>query len=242
MILAAGLGTRLLPITKNQPKALVKVCGVSMLEIVLKKLIRLGIRDVVINVHHFAEMITDFLHNKKNFNINLKVSHEEKILGTGGALKKAASFFEKDEPFILHNVDVLTNLDLGHVYKSHQCWQSLATMVVQDRSTKRYLVFDGRDHLCGRSDPEGQNMNLVRNPVGKTRLLAFNGIHIISPQLLPMLVEKDVFSIIDSYLRLAGKGECIKGYIMKEEFWLDMGRPYSLKLAQKAIEDGVVQI
>lgn len=242
MILAAGLGTRLLPLTEKKPKALVKVAEVPMLEIILRRLINFGIHDVIINVHHFAEMIIDFLRRKNNFGIHIEISFEKEILGTGGGLKKVTEFFHDDEHFLLHNVDVLTNLDFQQVLNSHLASTALATIVVQDRPTQRYLVFDSKNRLCGRSGSGGQNMNLVREPVKGTNLLAFNGIHVISPKLLPLLEEEGRFSIIDAYLRLASQGEQICCYKMRENFWLDLGRPHSLQAAKKAIRDRVIFI
>ena len=242
MILAAGLGTRLRPLTETQPKALIEVAGVPMIEIIIRKLVNFGIENIVVNVHHFANTITDFLTSKNHFGIHIEISYEKEIWGTGGGLQKAAKFFSHDAPFLLHNVDVLSNLDFNDVLNFHTLKNSLATLVVQNRTTQRYLVFDDKDLLCGRSNPNKQNMNLVRDPKGDPKLLAFNGIHVISSNFISKLQEEGSFSIIDAYLRLASQGELIRGYNMQEKFWLDLGRPKSLNAAEEAIREGVISI
>src|SRR5437879_717788 len=162
MVLAAGLGTRLRPLTDGRPKALVEVGGRTLLEITLSRLDNFGIREVIINVHHFADMVVEYLKANHNFGMRIAVSREEALLDTGGGLKKAAYFFLKnstDEPFILHNVDVISTIDLGRMVQFHRGNQALATLAVQDRQTSRYLLFDerseerrvGKECRCGRA-------------------------------------------------------------------------------------------
>jgi mannose-1-phosphate guanylyltransferase len=218
MILAAGLGTRLRPLTDNRPKALVEVAGRTLLEITLSRLRVFGIGEVIINVHHFADMITEYLKANDNFGMRIEVSREEVLLDTGGGLKKAAWFFG-DEPFILHNVDVISTIDLGRMVQFHNKNQALATLAVKDRQTSRPLFFDGQLQLCGwRSSPQGQ-------------ALAFCGIHIISPRLLPMMVEEGIFSVIPSYVRIAALGEKILAFRADEYYWRDLGRPENVMQA-----------
>ncbi len=155
MILAAGLGTRLRPLTDNRPKALVEVAGRTMLEITLIRLRSFGIREVIVNVHHFADMIVEYLKTNHNFGMRIEISREEVLLDTGGGLKKAAYFFRErssspDESFILHNVDVISTIDLGRVVQFHVDKRALATIAVQNRKTSRYLLFDDSLQLCGR--------------------------------------------------------------------------------------------
>ena len=154
MILAAGLGTRLRPLTDDRPKALVEIAGRTLLEITLSRLRAFGIREVIINVHHFADMIVEYLKANDNFGMHIEVSREEVLLDTGGGLKKAAYFFSRirrfDEPFILHNVDVISTIDLRRMVQFHIENQALATLAVQDRETSRYLLFDEQLQLCGR--------------------------------------------------------------------------------------------
>ena len=158
MILAAGLGTRLRPLTDNRPKALVEVAGRTMLEITLSRLRAFDVREVIINVHHFADMIIEYLKANDNFGMHIEVSREEALLDTGGGLKKAAHFFLEDSdgsdrPFILHNVDVISTIDLRRMVQFHTENKALATLAVQDRETSRYLLFDERSRFAA-ADPD----------------------------------------------------------------------------------------
>src|ERR1700704_5891267 len=155
MILAAGLGTRLRPLTDNRPKALVELSGRTLLEVTLSRLRTFGITEVIVNVHHFADMVIDYLKSNKNFGLRIEISWEETLLDPGGGLKKAAWFFLEDsarldEPFLLHNVDVISNIDLRRMLQFHAENQALATLAVQSRETSRYLLFDNDDQLSGR--------------------------------------------------------------------------------------------
>ena len=229
MILAAGLGTRLRPLTDNRPKALVEIAGRTLLEITLSRLRTFGIREVIINVHHFADMIIEYLKANENFGMRIEVSREEVLLDTGGGLKKATYFLLEDanrleEPFILHNVDVISTIDLRRMVQFHAENEALATLAVQDRQASRYLLFDEQLQLCGRRSGRDQNPESVR-PSPKVQALAFAGIHIISPRLLAMMIEEGVFSIITSYLRLAAHEEKILAFRADEYYWRDLGRP-----------------
>ena len=155
MILAAGLGTRLRPLTNDRPKALVEVAGRTLLEITLSRLRVFGVREVMVNVHHFGDMVVAYLKRNDNFGMRIEVSREDELLDTGGGLKKAGWFFLEDsssldEPFILHNVDVISTIDLGRMAQFHREHQALATLAVQERETSRYLLFDEQGRLCGR--------------------------------------------------------------------------------------------
>jgi NDP-sugar pyrophosphorylase family protein len=235
MILAAGLGTRLRPLTDDRPKALVEVGGRTMLEITLSRLRAFDVREVIINVHHFADKILEYLKANDNFGMRIEVSREEILLDTGGGLKKAAYFFLRDsngleEPFILHNVDVISTIDLRRMVQFHTENKALATLAVQSRETSRYLLFDEQLQLCGRRSGGGQKDELVRSsqPV---QALAFSGIHVISPRLFAMMSEEGAFSIITSYLRLAASGEKILAFRADEYYWRDLGRPADLRQA-----------
>ena len=229
MILAAGLGTRLRPLTDDRPKALVDVGGSTMLEITLSRLRAFGIRDVIINVHYFADMIVEYLKKNQNFGVHIEVSREEVLLDTGGGLKKAAGFFLEDPrdfetPFIVHNVDVISSIDFRRMAQFHTENQALATLAVQDRETSRYLLFDERHQLCGRRAGRDQKDELVR-PSQTAQALAFSGIHIISPRFFELMLEDGVFSIITTYLRLAAEGKKILAFRADDYYWRDMGRP-----------------
>jgi NDP-sugar pyrophosphorylase family protein len=228
MILAAGLGTRLRPLTDHRPKALVEVGGRTLLEITLSRLHEFGIREVFINVHHFADMVVDYLKANDNFGMHIEVSREEVLLDTGGGLKKAAQFFLENcspvnEPFILHNVDVISTVDLGRMVQYHAERKALATLAVRDRETSRYLLFDQQLRLCGRRSGKEQSPELVR-PAPQVQALAFSGIHVISPRIFAMMTEEGVFSIIPSYLRLAAQEESIVAFRDDEYYWRDLGR------------------
>jgi len=216
MILAAGLGTRLRPLTDDRPKALVEIAGRTLLEINLSRLRAYGIREVIINVHHFTDMILEYLKLNDNFGLRIVISREEVLLDTGGGLKKAARFFLEDskhlgEPFILHNVDVISTIDLPRMVQFHTENQALATLAVQNRETARYLYFDEQLQLCGRRSGRDQTPEFVRPSPG-AQALAFSGIHIISPRFLAMMTEEGAFSIVNSYLRLAAQQEKILAF------------------------------
>jgi NDP-sugar pyrophosphorylase family protein len=236
MVLAAGLGTRLRPLTNDKPKALVEIGGRTLLEITLTRLQEFGIREVIVNVHHFADEVVDYLKAHGNFGMRVEVSREEALLDTGGGLKKAGWFFLEDpahldEPFLLHNVDVISTIDFGAMVAAHKKAGALATLAVQERETSRLLLFDEQMRLCGRrargAEPE------IARVAAKTQALAFTGIHVISPRLIGRMSEGGVFSIVNTYLRLAAQGENIHGYRADESYWRDLGKPESLIRAEK---------
>jgi NDP-sugar pyrophosphorylase family protein len=216
------------PLTDNRPKALVEVGGRTLLEITLARMSSFGVRDVIINVHHFAEMIVDYLKVNHNFGMRIDVSRENVLLDTGGGLKKAGYFFlqnsdRPDEPFILHNVDVISTIDLHRMAQFHAENRALATLAVQERDTSRYLLFDERLQLCGRKSGRDAEAELVRQSP-QQKALAFSGIHVISPRLFALMTEEGVFSIITPYLRLAAQGERILAFRSDEYQWRDLGR------------------
>jgi NDP-sugar pyrophosphorylase family protein len=252
MILAAGLGTRLRPLTDHRPKALVELSGRTLLEITLARLRTFGITEAIVNIHHFADMVTDYLKFNKNFGMRIEISREEVLLDTGGGLKKAAWFFLEDsasldEPFLLHNVDIISNIDLGGMLQFHKENHALATLAVQSRETSRYLLFDDHLHLRGRrtsgtanpgcapqSSATQNSSSTASTPEVPLHALAFSGIHVISPRLIPMLTEEGVFSIIPSYLRLATQGQKILAFRADQYYWRDLGKPADL--AQAALD------
>jgi len=228
MILAAGLGTRLRPLTDDRPKALVEVAGRTLLEIALARLRVFGVREVIVNAHHHAEMIVEYLKANDNFGMEIEVSHEDALLDTGGGLKKAGYFLnDSQEPFILHNVDVISSIDLASMVKFHAERAALATLAVQDRTTSRYLLFDGAGQLCGRRAGLDGRTELVRTSES-VQSLAFSGVHVISPLIFSKMKEDGAFSIIDAYLRLAAEGEEIVAFRADGCYWRDLGRPESV--------------
>jgi len=241
---AMVLGTRLRPLTNDRPKALVEIAGRTLLEITLTRLRSFGINEVIINVHHFADLVLQYLKTNNNFGMKIAVSREDVLLDTGGGLKKAGYFFldgsdHSDEPFVLHNVDVMSAIDLRRMAQFHAEHRALATLVVQDRKTSRYLLFDEHSQLCGRRSGRDGETELVRS-AAEPLALAFAGIHVISPRLIPMMTEAGAFSIIDYYLRLAGQGKNILGYRADEYYWRDLGRPEDLKQAASDLERKII--
>lgn len=248
IILAAGLGTRLRPLTGDRPKALVEINGRTLLEIALARLRSFGVREVIVNVHHFAGMIVEYLKANGNFGMRIEVSREEVLLDTGGGLKKTAWFFVGDPsrseaPFIVHNVDVLSTIDLGRMVQFHSENQALATLAVQERKASRYLLFDERLQLCGRR-VHGEEPEVVRPSSARSsqpmQELAFCGIHIISPRLFAMMSEEGAFSIISCYLRLASQGEKILAFRADEYYWRDLGTPEKVAQAVQDLKQGVI--
>ena len=243
MILAAGLGTRLRPLTDERPKALVEINGRTLLEITLSRLRSFGVSEVIINVHHFADMVVDYLQANKNFGMRIEVSREDVLLDTGGGLKKAAHFFlghsrRPEEPFIVHNVDVLSTIDLLRMVEFHAKNQALATLAVQDRKTSRYLLFDERLQLCGRQ--VGGNQPELVGGCQEKLALAFCGIHVIFPRLLTMMTEDGGFSSVTTYLRLAAQGEKILAFRSDEYYWRDLGKPENVAQAAEDLTKKVI--
>ncbi len=238
VIFAAGLGTRLRPLTDNMPKALVPVAGKPLLAHVLEKMAAAGFSDAVVNVHHFADQIIDYLATH-DFGLRVAVSDErELLLETGGGLRHAQSLLNADAPFLVHNVDILSNLDLAAFYKMHQSCD-LATLLVSDRKTSRYLLFDEQQRLVGWTNVQTGE---VRSPyqnldVAACQKLAFAGIHTISPDVFPLMEGwPDRFSIIDFYLSVCAT-HTIRGVQMPNLRMLDVGKIDSLHEAEKFLVD-----
>jgi NDP-sugar pyrophosphorylase family protein len=243
MILAAGLGTRLRPLTDDRPKALVEIDGRTMLEITLGRLRNFGIREAIVNAHHFAHMIAEYLQAHDHFGMRIEISREDVLLDTGGGLKKAAPFFLSaggaQEPFILHNVDVISTIDLRRMLRAHEEEHALATLAVQRRETSRYLLFDEQLQLCGRQAGRDRGPELIRS-VQRPEALAFCGIHVISLRFLQMMTEEGTFSIITSYLRLAAHAEKLLGFRADQYYWRDLGKPDQVRQAEQDLANKVV--
>jgi len=198
---------------------------------------------VIVNVHHLADMVVEYLKKNDKFGMRVEISREEVLLDTGGGLKKAAWFFLEDgnaeEPFLLHNVDVISTIDLGRMVQFHTQHQALATLAVQERETSRYLLFDEKQRLCGRTAGLEGKPELAR-PSSQIRPLAFSGIHAISPRLLTMMTEQGAFSIVDSYLRLAGREENILAFRADEFYWRDLGKPENVAQAAQDLKKRII--
>lgn len=229
MILAAGLGTRLRPLTDNIPKALVKIGNTPMLEFAIKKLCHYGFDDIIINIHHHPDMIIGFLEENKNFGANISISDEGgMLLDTGGGLKKAASFFTGGEAFLVYNCDIITDLNLLTFYKYHLDHGALCTLAVRDRETSRYFIFDDDNTLCGWWNKVTGEKKSVRWSEQKFKAMAFSGIQIMNPRALDLFPDKKVFSLVEFYLLIARDNK-IEGYDHTETRWADIGKPDTLE-------------
>ena len=239
MILAAGLGTRFKPWTDHHPKALAPVNGKSLLQRNIEYLQQYGIRDVVVNVHHFSEQIIEALTLNRGWGSRCIISDEtDQVLETGGGLQKARPLLE-DAPFVLMNVDILTDLDLAALMEDHFRHRPLATLAVTDRSTSRYFLFDEQQELCGWRNVQTGKERIARMPGATQGALlpgaalvqkAFSGIHVIDPALFPLIRQSGKFSMVDVYLDLAA-GHTIRGFDHSGSLFIDVGRPESAEKA-----------
>jgi len=233
IIFAAGLGTRLRPLTNNKPKALVEINGTPLLEIAIQHLKHHGFNEIIINIHHFGDQIIQFLKDKDNFGIPIQISDErDLLLETGGGLKKAAAFL-KDAPFLAFNADIITDMDLKAFYDTHCRSKVLATVAVRQRESSRYLQFDEQCTLCGWTNIKTGEVKNSRAGTAVTNW-AFSGIHMLSPEIFDFMPEQDKFSIIDVYLE-AAKTHNIMGYPHDDDLWLDVGKPEALEKAKRIL-------
>lgn len=241
MIFAAGLGTRLKPLTDTMPKALVLVGGQPLLWHVIQKLKTAGFERVVVNVHHFAQQIVDYLQENRNFGLDIRISDEsDQLLETGGGIKKALPLFDAERPILIHNVDILSNLDLNSVY-DHAA--DATTLVVSWRQTQRYLLFDDALRLQGWTNiATGELKGPVADPSRSTlrsslKELAFSGIHVLHPSVFPLLNEWPArFPIMDFYLQVCGQ-QLIKGFEMTDLRLMDVGKIDTLDQAEKFLTE-----
>jgi len=236
MLFAAGLGTRLKPLTDSKPKALVEIGSMTLLERCIRQLKQNYVSDITINVHHFAEQIQSFLKKHENFGLTIHISDEsEHLLDTGGGILKAKEFLTGDEPVLLINVDVLTNLNFQDLLNFHSSSGSLATLVVRSRKTSRYLLFN-EAQLAGWKNAKTGELKISRpDLIDEAKEFAFSGIHMINPGLLNRITEKGKFSIIDLYLRLA-KTEKISAFVDQKSVWMDLGKVEEIRQAEQLIK------
>ena len=235
MIFAAGLGTRLRPLTDDTPKALIPINGKPMLEHIILKLKNAGFNQVVINIHHLGQQIVDFLAANNNFGIQINISDErDYLLDTGGGIKKASCFLQGNEPFLVHNVDIMSDIDLKALYLHHQETSPLATLLVSKRKTSRYLLFNNENKLCGwRNHETGEVKSYYPDfdPAQYTEY-AFSGIHVLSPQIFDWMEEwTGKFPIINFYLSICAKSN-IQAYPAEGLHLIDVGKPEALAQAE----------
>lgn len=236
MIFAAGLGTRLRPLTDTRPKALVAINGIPLLEIVITRLRVYGFHEIIINVHHMAEHILYFLEKKNNFGLDISISDErEMLLDTGGGLKKAAWFFDRHAPFLVHNVDILSNINLHDLYNAHIQTHALATLAVTRRNSTRCLLFNQENNLCGWENRQTHEIKITKITESGLIPFAFSGIHVISPAIFALMPKQEVFSIIDVYLHAAAT-EKITAFHHDHTFWLDLGKKENLPHAAEILQ------
>jgi len=236
MIFAAGLGTRLRPLTDNKPKALVEVAGKTLLQRVIEKVSDAGFKEIVVNIHHFGDQIIDFLERNNNFGLDIQISDErDELLDTGGGILKARPLLEGSEPFLVYNVDVLCSLDLKKLLQWHRKHQALATLVVRKRDTARYLLFDEDMQLSGWTNIKTGEVKMARQKPEVDKF-AFSGIHIIESSVFPLITETGKFPIIPMYLRLAEQN-AIYGFEDTSDLWMDLGKPGQLKVAEERLSE-----
>jgi NDP-sugar pyrophosphorylase family protein len=225
MILAAGLGTRLMPLTEETPKALIGLNGIPMLALAIGKLRQSGFREIIVNIHHHSHMIKEYLERLHFPDTHLAISDESKeLLETGGGILNARWFLDGSDPFLVFNVDVITSLDLSYLYSEHLKSGALATLAVSQRESGRYFLFDRHNNLCGWKNARNGSTRWVNDPVPEAAALAFSGIHIISPEIFSLFRETGRFSIVDVYLRIA-KSHPIKAFDHTGQVWFDLGKP-----------------
>jgi NDP-sugar pyrophosphorylase family protein len=225
------------PLTDTRPKALVELGGRTLLEITLERLRGFGITDVIVNAHHFAEMVVEYLRAHDNFGMHVEISREEELLDTGGGLKKAAKFFLRDgqdEPFVMHNVDVLSSIDLLEMARFHRMHNALATLAVMQRTSSRQLLFDSEGSLCGRHTA-GAVAEMARE-ADAAEELAFCGVQVLSPKIFARMDEAAAFSIIPTYLRLAAEGAKVLAWRADACYWRDVGTERSLQEAAEELQ------
>nr|WP_320118793.1 nucleotidyltransferase family protein [uncultured Marinifilum sp.] len=237
MIFAAGLGTRLKPFTNTKPKALVGLAGKPLLEHAIIKLKKLGVDRIVINVHHFADLIEQFLKENNNFGLDIRISDErDELLDTGGGLKKAKDLFIPNAPILIYNVDILSSIDLNQLIESHQKAKALVSMVMRKRESSRYLYFNNDNQLTGWKNCKTGEIKVARNDMNQSHALAFSGIHLVDSKLFDLIEEEGKFSIIDLYLRLA-KSEKMLSFDDTSDIWFDLGKPEQLQKAESLIKN-----
>jgi NDP-sugar pyrophosphorylase family protein len=241
MIFAAGLGTRLRPLTDRTPKPLVPVAGVPMLERVARRVVAAGATRIIINTHHLGEQIEAFVAERDGFGVDVRISVEpEPAQETGGALRHARRHFRADGPILLHNSDILSDVRLGELVAAHESSGALVTLAVLPTASERYLLFDGRG-LLGYADRTTSTEKHVRAPEGVVRRRDFVGIHMIRPEVLDRLPEDGPFSLISLYLRFAAEGEVVAGHVTDGARFIDIGTLEKLEEAGRRVRAGELE-
>jgi NDP-sugar pyrophosphorylase family protein len=239
MIFAAGLGSRLNELTKNTPKALVSLNGKPLLEHLILRLISFNIRDIIINVHHFADKIISFVESNDNFGIDITFSIENELLNTGGGIKKARGFFDSNEPFLVHNVDVICGVDYIDLLKKHKESGSLATLAIRKRPTSRFLLFDDQMILRGWESLQEKRkiIPIITNEV--LTQFSFMGVQILNPEIFSFLPLEKKFSIIEAYLKIIKNSGKIMGKNYSSTYWFDLGTKQRIETAENFLTNSI---
>lgn len=244
MIFAAGLGTRLYPLTLTKPKALVEVGGYPMLRLVIEKMKAAGISRIVVNVHHFADMIIDYLRQNDNFGVDISISDERQLLlDTGGGLLAARNLFSEKEPILIHNADILTDFDLAGMIDRHEITGADATLLTSDRASSRYLLFDNKNRMSGWTNIKTNEVKPADLDIAGLSRKAFGGVHIVSPAIFNSLesyrkaIRSEVFSITPFYISSCADLD-LRGYQPYSNYcWFDIGKPENLELARQHVAE-----
>ena len=235
IILAAGLGSRLKRLTIDKPKALIEVNGITMLESVIVKLKNQGITDFLINIHYLGQNIIDFLTKHNNFGVNITISDErQQLLDTGGAILKAKHFITGNEPVLVHNVDIISDVNINELLKYHNNNNCVATLCVRKRDSGRGLLFNKTMHLIGWTNIEKQEFKWVNKKCIDYNTFAFSGIYMIAPEFVNLITQTSKFSIIETWLDIAKKN-IISGYVDTSVKWHDLGTIEKINIAEDEV-------
>ena len=223
LILAAGQGTRLRPLTDHIPKPLVMFKGTPLLEIIIKRLLNAGMEKIIVNVHHMADQVVEFLRSREYYQNRVLVSDEtDRIMDTGGGVLKASELLNNGEPFLVHNVDVYTNLDIPKLIHSHQSDNALITIAVKKRATSRSLLFDNNNRLTGWQHNQTGEKKIIRDYSGDLIDYGNSCVYIFNPEFFGLVQTRDPVSLTDIYLALA-KDHKINGYVHNQDYWYNLG-------------------
>lgn len=237
MIFAAGLGTRLYPLTKNKPKALVEICGKTLLDRCLEKIIKVGCKRIVINAHYFADLIEQYLENNK-YNAEIILSKEEELLDTGGGLKNAKKYFSLKENILIHNVDIISQIDISAMQDNLNNSNALAILAVSKRLSSRQLLFNKENLLSGWQNNQTKQEIITRENQNLSPL-AFSGVHIIRPEVLELMPNENKFSIINHYLELS-KNNDLLAFKHENILWYDLGKYEQIAEIERQISQNCI--
>ncbi len=233
MIFTAGLEGQPFPLPSDRPRALVRINNEPLLGMLIRRLADSGFCQIIVNVHHFADRIIDFLNRNDNFGISIEVSDETDLrLDTGGGLKRVQWFFNDDRPFLVYNLEILSDIDLGVLYDDHARSGALATLVVRSRESSKFMLFNDNMRLCGWENIETGETRLVGPGSMQFQRFAFSRIQVVSPEIFGLITERGAFPLAELYLRLAAEN-FIRGYPENESIWMDLGKKEGMIEAEK---------